>query len=190
MSRETGGILLQFAETVAVATNLPPYGVWTDHRIADDRSDWNPTVRAFYEYWRAAAPPGRLPGRQHIAPEDIVALLPKVWLLDVHRNPLRFRYRLAGTEVVRSLRREVTGQWLDEAHPQLLSSPNTLARYRYIVETGRPTWRRGTAFFDRHPDHHTIENCMVPLAADGVTVDKIFALTVVLDIVGQRVPPL
>ena len=54
------------------------YGVWTNHRIPDDRSAWHPSVRQFYEYWRKVSPPGRIPGRQHIAPEDIVPLLSKI----------------------------------------------------------------------------------------------------------------
>jgi hypothetical protein len=64
------------------------------------------------------APPGRLFGRQHIAPEQMVPMLSRMWLADVHRDPLRFRYRLYGTALVSSLHREVTGQWLDEAQPE------------------------------------------------------------------------
>src|SRR5258707_1296396 len=78
------------------------FGIWTGHRIPEDRSSWHPLVCRLYEYWRAAAPPGRLPGRQHIAPEDIVPLLSRLWMLDVFREPLRFRYRLVGTDITRS----------------------------------------------------------------------------------------
>ena len=31
------------------------FGVWTGHRIPDDRSSWHPLVRRFYEYWRSIA---------------------------------------------------------------------------------------------------------------------------------------
>jgi len=64
---------------------FPPgmdYGIWTGYRIPDDRSDWHPLVRRFYEYWVSAAPPGRLPGRQHIWPEEIGPLLSRLWMLD------------------------------------------------------------------------------------------------------------
>src|ERR1700681_3947345 len=84
------------------------YGAWTNHQIPDDRSGWHPTVRRFYEYWLSVAPSGRLPGRQHIHPEDLVTVLPRVWMLDVYRNPLRFRYRLAGTHIDLSVHRELT----------------------------------------------------------------------------------
>jgi hypothetical protein len=54
------------------------FGVWTDHRIPHDRSGWHPLVRRFYEYWLSIAPPDRLPGRQHIAPEQMVPMLSRM----------------------------------------------------------------------------------------------------------------
>jgi hypothetical protein len=163
------------------------FGAWTDHRIPDDRSHWHPLVRRFYDYWLAVAPVGRLPGRQHVAPEDLVPLLPRVWLLDVQRNPLRFRYRLAGTEIVRSVGREITGGWLDEVQPQSVSNPIMRDRYRYVALSGRPSWRRGPTFWNRDPDHRTVENCLVPLAADGRTVDMIFGFTILFNSQGREI---
>jgi hypothetical protein len=157
------------------------YGVWTDHEVPSDATAWHPLVRRFYDYWLSVAPPGRLPGRQHIAPEDIVTLLPRLWMLDVFRDPLRFRYRLVGTEIVRSVQRELTGQWLDEAQPESVSNPTLSNRYRFIVEAGRPTWRHGPTLWNRDPHHRSIENCLAPLATDGETVDKILAVTVLFD---------
>ena len=163
------------------------FGIWTDHRIPQDRSAWHPMVRRFYDYWISAAPPARLPGRQHIAPEDLIPLLPHLWLLDVYRDPLRFRYRLVGTSVVKSLRRELTGQWLDEVQPESVSNPALRDRYRFVAETGRPTWRHGPTLWERDPVHRAVENCFVPLAANGETVDKIFAMGVIFGINGQEI---
>ena len=164
-----------------------PRSIWTDHRIPEDRSDWHPMVRRFYEYWLAAAPPGRLPGRQHIAPEQMVPMLPRVWLADVHRNPLRFRFRLAGTAVVHSFGREVTGRWLDEVQPVYQQNRVVYDRFRFIVETGRATWRRGASHWERDPKHRRVENCVVPLAKDGKTVDMIFAVSVLFDYQGNEI---
>jgi hypothetical protein len=162
------------------------FGAWAEHRIDDDRSGWHPTVRRLYEYWLAVAPPGRLPGRQHIKPEELVPLLSRIWMLDVFRNPLRFRYRLVGTEIVRSVRRELTGLWLDEAQPNTAHNPILRDRYRFIAETGRPTWRHGPTYWERDPVHRVIENCLLPLAKDGETVDKIIAVTVLFDANGHE----
>ena len=79
------------------------------------------------------------------------------------------------------MQRELTGQWLDEAQPESVSDPTLSNRYRFIVETGRPTWRRGATLWSRDRHHRRVENCLVPLASDGETVDKIFAMTVVFD---------
>jgi hypothetical protein len=170
----------------AVGAEAGDYGIWTNHRIPDDRSAWHPLVCQFYEYWRRVAPPGLLPGRQHIAPEDIVPLLSRLWIVDVFRDPLRFRYRLVGTDITRSVQRELTGQWLDEAQPESVKNPNLRDRYRFILETGQATWRRGQTQWDRDPNHRLVENCLAPLATDGRTVDKIIAVSVLFDAGGNE----
>ena len=114
-------------------------------------------------------------------------MLPRLWLLDVYRDPLRYRYRLVGTAVVKSIRRELTDGWLDEVQPESVANPALRDRYRFVVETGRPTWRRGPTLWTRDPVHKTVENCFVPLAADGSTVDKIFAINVIFDSKGQEI---
>src|SRR5580704_515333 len=128
-----------------------------------DRS-WHPLAQQFYEYWLAAAPPGLLPGRQHILPELMIPFLSRLWLLDVHRDPLRFRCRLVGSDMARSLGRDVTGKWLDETHPQSVNNPSSRQRFRIVVELARPTWRRGPPRWWREPEYRTVESCLVPLA--------------------------
>jgi hypothetical protein len=162
------------------------FGVWTEHRVPDDRSSWHPKIRQFYDYWLQIKPSWCLPGRGHVSPEDIVSLLPHLWMLDVFRDPLRFRYRLVGTSITRSLQRELTGLWLDEAQPETTRNPVLRDRYRFIAETGRPTWRRGQTLWNRDPTHRLIENCLVPLASDGKTVDKIFSASVMFDESGRE----
>jgi hypothetical protein len=170
-----------------LAAGAADYGVWNGHRIPDDRSSWHPLVRRFYEYWLQVSPPSRLPGRQHIAPEDIVPLLSRLWIVDVFRgDPLRFRYRLVGTDITRSLRRELTGRWLDEVQPESVRNGMLRDRYRYILDTGRATWRRGQTMWDRDPTHRLVENCLAPLASDGRTVDKIIAVSVLFDANGRE----
>lgn len=173
-----------------VAFNLQDdadYGVWTGYRMPENRSDWHPLVRGFYDYCLSVTPPGHLLGRQHILPEDIAFAWPRLWMLDVFHRPLRYRYRLCGTEVVRSLGREVTGCWLDEVHPPLIANPLSRDRFRMMAETGRPTWRHGPPLWPRNPDHRTVETCIVPLAADGRTVDKMIAASIIFDPAGKPI---
>ena len=163
------------------------YGVWSGYRIPEDRAGWHPRVCDFYDYWVSAAPAGQLPGRQHIHPEEIPGFLSRMFLLDVFRDPLRYRYRLCGTELVRSFGRELTGIWLDEAHPQMVENPDSRERFRYMVEAGRPTWRKGAPLWTRHPDHRSLETCIVPLAADGAAVDKLLGFCVMFDSQGRAI---
>lgn len=140
---------------------------------------WHPKIVQFFMYWHSIRPAtGGLPGRQHFEPLAIHALLPGIWLLDIQREPFRLRYRLIGTEAVEAVGAEVTGKWMDEAHPVIAQTPNYLHRYQAVVEQRYPSWRRGTPRLWTHKKYATLENIVMPLAADGNTVDMLACLTV------------
>jgi hypothetical protein len=179
--------MLQLAVDREAAEDGGEFGGWTGFRIPDNRGMWHPLVARLYDYWLAVTPPGRLPGREHIVPEDIAPLWSRLWLLDVVRRPLRYRYRYCGGELVRSLGSEVTGRWLDEVEPQLSADPEPRERLCFTALTGRPTWWRGPAHGRHGLDHRTVESCIVPLAGDGTTVDKMIGITVAFDRKGCRV---
>lgn len=141
-------------------------------------ASWHPKLQRFYRYWRQIHPPQGLPGRCHLDPLAIPDLLPGMWLLDVQPDPFRLRYRLVGTRIVDAIGREVTGQWVDEAHPHLVGDPAYFERYRTVAETGLPSWRRGKVKAWTPDDYREIENLAVPLASDGRTVDVITVVTV------------
>jgi len=180
------------ADEHSIQTHPPSelrHGPWTDFQVPEDRTGWHPQCRRLYDYWSGISPPGRLPGRQHVSPADIVPLLPRVWMLDVVREPLRFRYRLVGTGEVGTLGRDVTGQWLDDVHPEFRTDALLNGRYRFMADTGRPTWRRGPVRWRHDNMHREVENCMVPLASDGSTVDIILALSVLFQADGSEIRP-
>jgi hypothetical protein len=135
-------------------------------------------VRRLYEYWRSIHPAdGSLPGRQHVDPADIPALLPWLWLVDVQREPLRFRYRLLGTEHVRVLGRDYTGQWIDEAHPAFLGS-NAHGQFIVAVEEARAGYRLGDTMIILPKDYRSMERLILPLARDGRDVDMLLAISI------------
>jgi len=140
--------------------------------------DCDRRLRQFHEYWLSIAPGGgRLPGRQHFDPLHIPALLPWVWLLDIHRNPLRFRYRVTGTEHRRVSGRDATGQWMHELHPNFesfASYPEFIA----LADRAVPSYRRGQPVFPISDDVREIERLMLPLARDGQGVDMLLAITI------------
>ncbi len=139
---------------------------------------WHPKIARFFLYWRKIHPASGLPGRQHFDPLAIHSLLPGVWLLDIQPEPFRLRYRLVGTEAVEAIGSEVTGQWMDVAHTAVAQGAAYMDRYRAVAEQGFPSWRRGVPRLWTHKKYATLENMVVPLAADGVTVDLLACLTV------------
>lgn len=143
-----------------------------------DVDQWHPRVRELYSHWLAIHPPVGLPGRQHLRPADIPGLLPYIWMLDVHREPFRLKYRLAGTRIVDALKREVTGMWLDDAHPHIRDDEAYLERYRRVALHKEVRWRRGTPVFKQDQHVAELENLILPLATDGECVDILLIITV------------
>ena len=157
-------------------TTRPP----TSQQIPED---CHPKVRAIYDYWRSVHPKGGvLPGRQHIDPVDIPLLLPNVWLIDVYRDPYRFRFRLMGTLVVDYAGEDNTGKWFDDRLPSF--DPSVFID---VVETGRPSWARGRSKMRPEKNYYELERVRLPLAKDGKTVDMILSLTVFFDSEGNEI---
>ena len=131
-----------------------------------------------HDYWLSRAPgEGMLPGRQHFDPLHIPALLPWVWMMDVQRSPLRFRYRLVGTEHVRVSGRDVTGRWMDEVH----ADATKVEIYEQMIdaaERGAVGYRRGPPLFPQQANFSETERLLLPMARNGREVDMLLAITV------------
>lgn len=141
-------------------------------------ADCDRRIRRLYEYWLAVHPPsGGLPGRQHIDPTAVPDLLAWLWILDVERRPLRFRYRLVGTEQVAAMDGDPTGRFLDEVHPAFTGSAS-YPQYVAAAERAEIGYRRGAPSFHMSKDYVAIERLLLPLARDGRTVDMLLAITV------------
>jgi len=144
--------------------------------VLPEDCDWR--IRRLYDYWRSVHPAsGGLPGRQHIDPAAFPELLPWLWLVDVERQPLRFRYRLVGTEQVQAMEADLTGRYLDEAHPVFRTSV-TYPQYIAAAERGEVGYYRGPPAFHITKKHVAIERVLLPLARDAHQVDILLALTV------------
>src|SRR3954463_522446 len=74
----------------------------------------DPRLQRFYAYWLRLRDARRFPARRDIDPMDFSYLLGNIMLVDVLRDPLRFRVRLHGTEMAERARFDLTGKWLDE----------------------------------------------------------------------------
>src|SRR5260221_10321572 len=108
-----------------------------------DISGLHPQARALHGYWSRIHPPTGLPGRQHFDPDEVIALLPNIRLVEVQLEPFRLRYRLLGSRVDAVLGRGLSGRWVDEVYGGHANWAALIEDYRVVVETGAPFWRRG-----------------------------------------------
>ncbi len=140
--------------------------------------DMHPKIRALLEHWRALRTPQGLPGRHHLDAAAIPGLLPYIWMLDVVRDPLRYRFRLVG-EAQRAAGSPIRpGMWMHELHeggrlPELIR-----ASLELVVTKGEPDWYRGKPSMP-HIEHIVgLERLSLPLASDGREVDVVLNATV------------
>lgn len=140
-------------------------------------ADCDPDIKAAVDYWLSIKPETGLPGRQHLDPLDIPHLLPNVWLVDVHRDPLRFVFRLVGTGIVGFFGSDPTGRGLGDVFENF---EETIAYQDFcrIVEDHKPRWRRGRPVLFHLKNINQLERVYLPLARNGADVDMIFCLSV------------
>jgi hypothetical protein len=136
-----------------------------------------------YSYWASLRKGGRLPGRQDIHPRDLKRLLPTVSLIDVLREPLDFRMRLAGTGLYSVYGREITGRALTEVYNSAAAEywRDELAK---VVEGRRPSVGVHNLAW-RGAGHLSILWLRLPLASNGRDVDMILGYDAVVGVHGE-----
>jgi len=135
----------------------------------------SPRIHRLYDYWqhRRARRGGRLPKRGDIAPDEIKDLLPNIMIVDVERDPIRFRYRLVGTRVVEYNGVEFTGRYLGEIgwpeEQDLIDGYTAVAKTREPV-FGALAWELVSGAVGR------CEFARLPLSEDGELASQILAM--------------
>jgi hypothetical protein len=109
--------------------------------IADTSRVVDPNVRQFLDLWFTEVNAGRRPGKDFFDPLRLRFLLGSLSLLDVEKDPLRFRYRVVGTDIVQRLGLELTGKLLDD-HPNPTFRPLLIQGCRMVYHTGKPVYGR------------------------------------------------
>lgn len=137
----------------------------------------NGGLREVVRYWLEVHPRDRLPTRADFDPVQVPQALRNIALTDVERDPLRFRVRLMGTEVVQAFGRDFTGGYLDEAIPGFEGSVVQRQRIEVAV-TGLPGHYHGYGSVPFKLDFAPIERVYLPFAEDGRTVDMILSMTI------------
>jgi len=135
--------------------------------------------RELFDYWRSRARDRLMPSRSDIDPAAITTLLPGISILDAS-IPSQPIYRLAGTRLREIFGQEVTGKSVFDLELGEKKS-YWLAVYRKVVEESVPM--QGAI---KGPlagrDHVVLFWMRLPLADDGVAVNKVLCHDVTLPV--------
>lgn len=121
------------------AQSLTPQGQPSLEFISDPGRIRDSNVRQFLELWLAAHVDGRAPSKSFLDPLRLRFLLGSLSLLEVEPDPLRFRYRLVGTDIVERLGHELTGKLLDQ-HPDNALRPFLIKGATMVHHAARPIY--------------------------------------------------
>lgn len=130
--------------------------------------------RLLIDYWQRKHRDGRLPGRAAIDPVALKRVLPQLLLIDVEREPLDFRYRLAGTLTYDIFGFDLTGKRVRDIPPPDWGETvwRSLAE---LVKTRQPQYVR-LDFITEEGHVRSYRVLRLPLAEDGVTVDCVLVM--------------
>jgi hypothetical protein len=130
----------------------------------------HPRLRRLYAYWLDKCGDRSMPARRDLDPLDFPYVIGDVSLLDVLRGPLRFRFRLHGTNLALRIQRDMTGMMVEDvANPEYRAY--VIARCHGLVESRQPL----AVLYDRilggRRAHY--EALWLPLSSGGVEVDML-----------------
>lgn len=143
---------------------------------------YDPRIERFSVYLAAKAPPGKLPGRQHIDPHEITDLLPYLMLYDVvpqASDDPRYRTRLIGTHAAELLGTGATGRFIDEILPAVRGA-EIIGHYNQILIAKQPHYFEGT-LTNIGREHIRFQRAGFPLARNGENVDMLVLIMIGFD---------
>ena len=115
----------------------PGDNFWRDIHITAEECTSEKVLR-LHSYWQELRGDRSMPARRDIDATSIWTLLPNIHLSEWHENPDRVRYRVAGTELVASIGREISGHWLTDFHTDPKDVAETIMLYRQVIERRGP----------------------------------------------------
>lgn len=141
----------------------------------------NPLLVRLIRYWRERGAGSRLPGRADINPGDLVPVLSHMMLIDVVSNgEPRYNYRLIGTALVDRIGFDATRRPVEATYEG--SDWRELRKdYDFVVHERRPCLTLNDMVIA--PEHRRVRyrRLLLPLAADGATVDMLMGAIVFLE---------
>jgi hypothetical protein len=133
----------------------------------------SPDLRRLLADWERRRNGREFPARRDFEPWDIKYILGYLNIVDALYDPLRFRYRIFGSDLAFRLGIEMTGRFVHD-YPVLEHREMVTRRYVDVVAERRPI----AALHDRRGQHHRLysyESLVLPLSSDGTTIDTLMA---------------
>ena len=137
--------------------------------IVDDR------LRRLFAYWLAKRSDRPFPAKAEIDPVDFSYVLGYVTLVDVERDPRRYRFRLDGSILVQLSGTDYTGRYLDEL-PGAEYIAFIKETYDRVVDSSAPYRYRKNGLFDQQ--HFSEETLILPLGDNPPAVDMLLVAVI------------
>lgn len=163
-----------------ITTTDPALSTSDRYRIGTWPPQLHPELQEFLDYWLSKhGPQGQLPSRAQIDPSEIPTLLTGIALYDVERVNsalgYRFKYRLLGTRHSAVNQADFSGRYVEDVHYPDEAVP-IVGAFSLVVERKLPHYWHRDRISRRDPSARVpYERIVVPLAADGVNVNMLFA---------------
>lgn len=136
----------------------------------------SPLLLRLHGLWLAKCRDRLIPARRDFDPVEMRDCLGSVFLVEAVPGLDDFRYTLIGSEIVREVEVDNTGRLVGEVF-----GAGGLVLYRKVRDERRPIRVHGAVDW-RQKDYKAYEAVLMPLADDGVTVNRfigamVFAMT-------------
>jgi len=133
-------------------------------------------LREALALWQDKSANRAFPARADFSIEDLFPFMGHIALIDVERDPWRYRFRLVGTEIAQILGRDSTGSYLDDIYGAA-AFENATRSIVHILEHRQPV--RGFGDLSHaEKGYINIEVLDAPLSADGQNIDMILKIVV------------
>lgn len=127
-------------------------------------------VQRLADYWQRKRGDRIMPARADIEPAEIKPLLPYLLIADVFADPVRVRYRLAGTAVCDAFGYNIAGRWLEDLEVNG-GVPFWIEQYGRMVASRAPIFGRARGML-AGAELFRADWALLPLSSEGVRVDQ------------------
>ncbi len=113
-----------------------------------------------------------MPARVDLDPADLGHLLPNILIHEVQAEPLDFRYRLVGSEIVSHINQNPAGTWMSQIPHQ--KKPSKLWSFLEDAVANKRPVIANPPYLGKYKEFKFIEDIILPLSADGKNVNMLF----------------